>query len=234
VNDEPKIPDFGTGSECVTDNRFFCWDWTKDHWGDTLQPALLQHLKLAVIAIVLGFVLSFAAAVLARNTRWFEGPFGFFSALVYTIPSLALFQLLVPITGLTVTTVEIALVSYTLLIMFRNTLTGLRSVPPDVLEAARGMGLTKLQSFVRVEVPFALPAIFAGVRIATVTTISLATVAGLILPEGLGFPILDGLRTFFKTKFIAAGALAVALALGADALLALAARALTPWTRRAA
>ena len=234
MNDEPKIPDFGAGSECVTENRFFCADWVRDNWTGTLQPALLQHLKLVAIAIAIGFALAFAAAVVAHRRRWFETPFSLFSAVVYTIPSLALFQLLVPITGLTVTTVEIALVGYTLLILFRNTLTGLRAVPADVLEAARGMGLTPAQSFLRVELPFALPAIVAGLRIATVTTISLATVAGLILPEGLGFPILDGLRTFFKTKFVVAGALAVALAVAADALLALAGRALAPWARRPA
>ena len=154
-----------------------------------------------------------------------------FSAFVYTIPSLALFQLLVPVTGLTVTTVEIALVSYTLLILFRNTLAGLQGVPPDVREAARGMGLSRTQTLVRVELPLALPSILAGIRIAAVSTISLATVAAFILPYGLGQPILDGLREFFKTKFIVAGALAVGLALVVDAALVLVGRLPTPWAR---
>ena len=112
-----------------------------------------------------------------------------FADFLYTIPSLALFQLLVPITGLTVTTVEIALVSYTLLILYRNIIEGLRGVPAEVLEAARGMGLTRAQTFVRVELPLAVPAIIAGLRIATVSTISIATVAAFVIPKGLGQPI---------------------------------------------
>ena len=113
----------------------------KSNWSSTLQPALLDHLKLTAIAVVIGFAIAFAAAVLARRLRFFEHPFALFSALLYTIPSIALFQVLVPFTGLTETTVEIALVGYTLLILFRNTLAGFRAVPDDVLEAARGMGL---------------------------------------------------------------------------------------------
>jgi osmoprotectant transport system permease protein len=154
-----------------------------------------------------------------------------FSAVVYTIPSLALFQLLVPVTGLTVTTVEIALVGYTLLILYRNILEGLRGVPPDVLEAARGMGLTRRQTLWRVELPLAVPAIFAGLRVAIVSTIALATVAALVVPEGLGYPIFLALREAFKTEIIVAGGLAVLLALVADGLLVLAERALTPWAR---
>jgi osmoprotectant transport system permease protein len=228
---EPVIPDFGKGSECVTENRLFCPDWVRDNWGSVLQPALVEHVKLTVIAVAIGFVIAFAAALVARRRRWLETPFSLTSALLYTIPSLALFQLLVPFTGIGVTTVEIALVSYTLLILFRNTLAGLRGVPADVLEAARGMGLTRRQTLWRVELPLALPAIVAGLRIAVVTTISLATVAAFVIPEGLGHPIFLALREYFKTEFIAAGALAVALALVADGLLVLAQRALTPWAR---
>jgi osmoprotectant transport system permease protein len=215
----------------VRENRLFCPDWVADHWGDTLQPALVDHIKLTVIAVAVGFVIAFAAALVAHRLNWFETPFGVFAAFLYTVPSLALFQLLVPVTGLTVTTVEVALVGYTLLILFRNILAGLRGVPDDVLEAARGMGLSRRQMLTRVELPLALPATLAGVRIATVTTISLATVAAFVLPEGLGAPIFDGLRTFFTTKLIAAGALAVALALAADGALVLLERALTPWAR---
>jgi osmoprotectant transport system permease protein len=225
----PVIPEFGQGSECVRDNRTFCWDWVQQNWDPILWPRLVEHLQLTAIAVSIGFAIAFVAALLAYRYGWFETPFGVVSGVLYTIPSLALFQLLVPITGLTVTTVEVALVSYTLLILFRNILFGLRSVPAEVLEAARGMGLTRRQTLLRVELPLALPAIVAGIRIATVTTISLATVAAFVLPDGLGQPILDGLRTFFKTKFIAAGALTVALAIAADALLVLAQRALTPW-----
>ena len=227
----PVIPEFGQGSECIRENRTFCTDWVESNWDTILWPRLVEHIQLTAIAVSIGFVIAFAAALLAYRFGWFEGPFGVVSGLLYTIPSLALFQLLVPVTGLTVTTVEIALVSYTLLILFRNILSGLRSVPPDVLEAARGMGLTRTQTLLRVELPLAVPSIVAGIRIAAVTTISLATVAAFVLPEGLGQPILDGLRTFFKTKFIAAGALAVLLAIAVDAALVLTQRAVTPWTR---
>ncbi len=215
----------------MRENRTFCPDWVEANWDSILWPRLLEHVQLTAIAVSIGFVIAFAAALAAYRFGWFEAPFAAVSGLLYTIPSLALFQLLVPITGLTVTTVEVALVSYTLLILFRNILTGLRSAPPDVLEAARGMGLTRTQTLLRVELPLAVPAIVAGIRIATVTTISLATVAAFVLPEGLGQPILDGLRTFFKTKFIAAGALAVLLAIAVDAALVLAQRAVTPWER---
>jgi osmoprotectant transport system permease protein len=138
---------------------------------------------------------------------------------------------LVPVTGLTETTVEIALIGYTLLILFRNTLAGFRAVPEDVLEAARGMGLRGREILWRIEVPLALPSIMAGLRIAVVTIVSLATLAAFVIPEGLGHPIFIALRDYFKTEIIAAGALAVLLALACDALLVLAQRALTPWTR---
>jgi osmoprotectant transport system permease protein len=226
----PVIPDFGTGSKCETENHLFCPSWVGDHWGDTLQPALLQHIELTLIAVAIGFVLAFAAALVAYRHRRADRPIGLFSDFLYTIPSLALFQLLVPVTGLTETTVEVALVSYTLLILYRNILVGLRAVPADAKEAARGMGLTPLQTLVRVELPLATPSIFAGLRIATVSTISIATVAAFVLPKGLGYPIFIGIsQDEFKTEIIAAGGLTILLALAADALLVLAQRALTPW-----
>jgi osmoprotectant transport system permease protein len=231
AQEEPVIPDFGEGSDCVTENRLFCADWVQDNWAGVLQPALIEHVKLTVIAVAIGFVIAFAAALLTHRYRLVERPFVAFSAIVYTIPSLALFQLLVPITGLTVTTVEVALVGYTLLILFRNILEGLRAVPADALEAARGMGLTRNQTLWRVELPLAVPAIMAGLRVAVVSTIALATVAALVIPEGLGYPIFLALREAFKTEILVAGALAVGLALVADALLVLAQRRLTPWAR---
>jgi osmoprotectant transport system permease protein len=154
------------------------------------------------------------------------------AAFLYTIPSLAFFELMVQVTGINRFTAEIALVSYTLLILFRNTLAGLRAVPPDALEAAQAMGLSRRQTLMRIELPLALPPIMAGLRIATVTTISLATVAAYIGAGGLGQPIFDGIQTGFKTEFIAAGVLAIALALAADGLLVVAQRLLTPWARR--
>ena len=136
-----------------------------------------------MIAVAIGFAIAFVAALITHRYRLAERPFVVFSAVVYTIPSLALFQLLVPVTGLTVTTVEVALVGYTLLILYRNVLEGLRGVPADALEAARGMGLTRRQTLWRVELPLAVPAIFAGLRVAVVSTIALATVAALVIPR---------------------------------------------------
>jgi osmoprotectant transport system permease protein len=227
----PVIPNFGEGSHCETNNGWFCTDWVRAHWSDTLQPALVQHIELALIAIGIGFVLAFALALVGFRYRLLDPPIGLAADFLYTIPSLALFQLLVPFTGLTVTTIEIGLVGYTLLILFRNILAGLRSVPDEVLEAGRGMGLTRPQLLLRIELPLALPAIMAGVRIAVVTTISLATVAAYITPLGLGAPIFYGLQTSFTTEFVATGALAVLLAVTADLVLVAAQRLLTPWAR---
>jgi osmoprotectant transport system permease protein len=225
------IPNFGHGSSCVRNNGTFCWDWVKSHWGDTLGPALVQHVVLTLIAIGIGFGISLACALFAHSRGWFERPFATVSGILYTIPSLALFQLLVPITGFTTNTVEIALVSYTLLILFRNTLTGLRSVPEETREAARGMGLSRRQMLWKVELPLAVPAIIAGLRVATVTTISLATIGAFIVDKGLGSPIFHALQSNFTTEQIAAGGLAVALALAADAVLVVTQRVLTPWAR---
>ena len=228
----PTIPEFGRGSDCVRENRTFCPDWVQDHWGDTLQPALLQHIKLAAIAVVLGFAIALGLALLSYRFRPLDAPIGLWTDFLYTVPSLALFQLLVPLTGLTVTTVEVALVAYTLLILYRNISEGLRGVPDEVLEYARGMGLTRGEMFRRVELPLAVPSIVAGLRIATVSTISIATVAAFVIPQGLGRPIFIALdQNVFKTEILAAGALAVGLALAADAALVLAGRALTPWAR---
>jgi osmoprotectant transport system permease protein len=227
----PVIPNFGHGNTCVRDNHTFCWEWVKAHWSDTLGPALVQHIVLTLIALGVGFAISLACALFAHRQGWFERPFAAFSSILYTIPSLALFQFLVPVTDFSTTTAEIALVSYTLLILFRNTLTGLRSVPEETLEAARGMGLSDRQILWKVELPIAVPAIIAGLRVAAVTTISLATIAAYVADKGLGSPIFQALQTNFTTELLAAGGLAVALALTADALLLLAQRLLIPWAR---
>lgn len=229
----PVIPNFGQGDSCVTGDHAFCWGWVKEHWSDTLGPALWQHLELTVIAVVIGFAIAFPLALLAHRYRRLEQPFGAFSALVYTVPSLALFQLLVPFTGITWTTVEIALVGYTLVILFPNIVTGLRSAPDEVIEAARGMGLTRLQVLTRVELPLALPAIVGGLRIAVVSTVAIATIAATLLPKGLGYPIFLALKepTPFKTEIYSAGLLAVALAISADLLLIALRRAVVPWAK---
>ena len=232
----PVIPDFGQASSCVLANRTFCWDWAKDHWSDTLLPALGQHLELTAIAVGIGFVLAFGLALAAHYVRAIEQPIGVVSTLLYTIPSLALFQLLVPITGITITTIEIALVAYTLVVLFPNIVLGLRATPEAVLEAARGMGLTRRQMLLRIELPLAVPAIIGGLRIAVVSTISIATIAAFLLPEGLGHPIFLALRepSPFKTEIYAAGVLTVALALVCDALFVALRHGLAPWTRRTA
>jgi osmoprotectant transport system permease protein len=186
---------------------------------------------MTLIAIAIGFVIAFAAALIAYRWEWFELPFANVSALFYTIPSIAFFQIMVPITGIGWTSIEIALVSYTLLILFRNTLTGLREVPADTREAAEGMGLTRRQTLLRVELPLATPAIIAGLRIATVTTISLATIAAFITPLGLGAPIFSAIQTGANTEFVGASILAIALALLADAGIVLLQRMTTPWAR---
>jgi len=204
------------------------------HWGDTLQPALVQHIELTALAVAIGFALAFPLALVAHRYRRFEHPIGVLSALLYTIPSLALFQILVPFTGLTWTTVEIALVSYTLVILFPNIVEGLHSAPDDVLEAARGMGLTRRQVLMQVELPLAVPAIVGGLRIAVVSTVAIATIAAFVLPDGLGYPIFLALAepTPFKTEIYSAGLLAVALALVCDGLLVGVKRMLVPWARK--
>jgi osmoprotectant transport system permease protein len=228
----PVIPNFGQPSACLKHNGWFCTDWMSKHWGDTLQPALVQHIELTLIAVGVGFAIAFLLALIGFRWRLFDAPLGGLTDLLYSIPSLALFQLLVPLTGLTVTTVEIALASYTLIVLFRNTLTGLQSTPPDVLEAARGMGLSDRQMLLRVRLPLAIPAIMAGLRVAVVLTIAEATVDSFIIPEGLGFQIREGIRTSFSTGILTAGGLAVLLAFAADGLLVLLQRVLTPWSRR--
>jgi osmoprotectant transport system permease protein len=207
------------------------WDWIVDHLDD-IGRQLVEHLQLTLIAVVVGFAISLPLAILAYRRRSLYGPITFVTGLLYTIPSLALFVILIPFTGLSLLTAEIGLVSYTLLILIRNTVAGLRSVPDDVREAARGMGYTPRAMLLRVELPLALPAIFAGIRIATVTTIGLVTVTALIGGGGLGQFILSGLQTFFATPTMVGAVLSVVLALTADWILLVAQSAITPWARR--
>jgi len=233
----PVIPSFGgspSSFSCERKNGLFCTHWFSQNWDSLLWPALRQHVLLTVIAVLVGFVISTALALIAYRQGWLERPVIIVTSILYTIPSLALFEVLtgVPALGLSRTTAEVALVSYTLLILFRNTLTGLREVPDEVRDAAAGMGMGPTKSLLRVELPLALPAIIAGLRIATVTVISLATVASLVDNEGLGVPILDAVsKNVFKTELISAGVLAVLLALLADGLLVGVQRLLTPWSR---
>ncbi|MGH9073328.1 MAG: ABC transporter permease, partial [Acidimicrobiales bacterium] len=226
----PVIPNYGTNNSCVLHNGAFCPSWFTQHWGSLFQPALLQHIELTAIAVSIGFVISFCLAVVAHRRGWLAPPITFVTSVLYTIPSLAEFEIFVAITGITWTTIEIPLVSYTLLVLFTNTLAGLSGVPDEVRDAATGIGLTARQSLLRVELPLALPTIVAGLRVATVTIVSLATVGAYIKPIGLGSVIFNALNNGdFNTQLIGAGALAVLLAIVADLALVLTQRALTPW-----
>ena len=223
------IPIF-SGPQCSPDNPF-CWDWITENWPTILGPSLVQHIYITIIAVVIGLVISVAAALYAFNRNWFAGGLLAFSTFLYTIPSLAFFLMFVPITGLSLTTIEIGLTSYTLLLLFRNTLTGLRTVPRSAVEAAEGMGLTPNQILFRIRLPLALPSIMAGVRVAAVTVISLATIAASVAPLGLGKPIFDAIHTVFRTELVAASVLTIALALATDVIVVGLQRLITPWTR---
>jgi osmoprotectant transport system permease protein len=206
------------------------WDWLAARL-DVLAFRTLEHIWLTVLAVAIGFVISFALALLIRRRPRAYTPITGAASVIYTIPSLALFAALVPITGLSVLTAEIALVGYTLLILVRNTVAGLQGVPADVREAADAMGYAGWQRLWRVDLPLALPVIVGGVRIATVTTVGLVTVAALIGQGGLGALIRDGLRTFFPTLYITGAILSVALAIAADAMFVGLQRRATPWAR---
>ena len=203
-------------------------DWVLDH-RDDLWLAIGEHLWLTFLAVAIGFAISFPLAVYAFRHRRLYTPLAGVTGVLYTIPSLALFAALTPITGLSTTTAEIGLVSYTLLILIRNIVAGLDAVSEDAREAARGMGYTDRQLLWKVEVPLALPAIIAGLRIATVTTIGLVTVTALIGKGGMGYFILLGLRLTFPTAIVLGAVMSVLLAIVADLLLLRAQRLLVPW-----
>jgi osmoprotectant transport system permease protein len=208
------------------------WDWIASHL-DEFAFRLGEHVELTVIAVGVGFVIAFALSLLILRVPRAEGPITWITGTLYTIPSLALFALLIPYTGLTILTAEIGLVGYTLLIFINNIVRGIRGVPADVREAAVGMGYTPREVLWRIELPLAAAVIIAGIRIATVSTIGLVTVTALIGQGGFGFLILIGLQRFFTTELIAGAVLSVALAVVADALLVLLQRRLTPWAQLA-
>lgn len=206
------------------------WDWVGRH-GAEIWLRAREHMLLTALAVVIGAALALPAAVVASRVRVLAKPLLVSAGIIYTIPSLALFALLVPWTGLSRTTALIALTGYTLLILARNALTGLDEVPADVREAAHGMGYSSVRQLLRVELPLAVPAIVAGVRIATVTTIGLVTVTSLIGQGGFGQLILDGYFRDFRTPIVVGSALSVALAVVADLGLLGAQRLVTPWAR---
>lgn len=208
------------------------WDWVGDHL-DEIWQRTVEHVQIALIAIVVGCLLSFVLSVIAVRFRWTFKPITRVGSILYTIPSLALFGLLIPFTGLGLLTAEIALVSYTIFILVSNTVAGLDAVPTPVKEAADAMGYTWWRRLITVEFPLALPTVIAGLRIASVTVIGLVTVAALIGNGGYGALINDGLQRSFPTPIVIGSVLSVAFALLVDGLLAFALWALTPWRRRA-
>jgi osmoprotectant transport system permease protein len=204
------------------------WGWIANHRG-VIQDAALQHIQLTAIAVLGGLLIATPVGLAAWRWRPLRNPVLGVSGILYTIPSLALFAMLVPFTGLSVVTAEIGLIGYTLLILVRNIVVGLDGVPADVREAATGMGYRPFKRLLTVDIPLALPVIVAGLRIATVTTIGLVTVTALLGQGGLGQLILAGLIQDFKTPLVVGAAGSVLLAVAADLLLAGAQRLATPW-----
>jgi osmoprotectant transport system permease protein len=216
-------------ASCISQNKL-CPGWIIDNFDRYTDP-LWQHLYLTVTSVAIGFVIAFALALIARRRRWLVGPIVGLTGILYTLPSLAVFFLLLPITGRGSTTAIIALTAYTLQIIFRNIVLGLQNVPPEARDAGRGVGLTDRQLLWRVELPLAIPDIVAGLRIATTSTVGLATLAVFAGAGGLGEQIVSGSNITFKTGVVVAGGLAVLMAFTLDVVLLLAQRVLTPWRR---
>jgi osmoprotectant transport system permease protein len=219
-------------ARCYVDNSWLCGQYWQDYRPD-LVDATIEHLWITVVSVAVGFLLAVPLALLARRNPTFESIVVGGTTILYTIPSLALFSLLLPFTGLTPTTVVIGLALYSLTILVRNVLAGLRGVDPAVVESARGVGYSNSRLLLRVEVPLALPVIMAGLRIATVSTVALATIGSIVSYGGLGNLLLSAVGNQFKAQIFAASVLCVLLAVVLDLILVLALRLLTPWTRHA-
>jgi osmoprotectant transport system permease protein len=212
--------------------KIFDFGWVAGHLGQ-VGERIVQHLQLTVIPLALGIVIAMVLAVIALRRPITYGPVTLVTGILYTIPSLAAFAVLRPIFGLSLLTAIIPLTTYTLLILFRNFTAGFNAVPAEILEAAEGMGYTRRQRLFRVELPLAVPLIIAGIRLASVTTIGLATVAAVLGDAfgGLGQLITEGIQTFFPTKYLLGAILSVVLAFGADFLFVRFERLVTPWAR---
>jgi osmoprotectant transport system permease protein len=219
-----------TGEDCIADNGV-CLDWIADNFDRYVTP-FWEHVYLTVVSVAIGFVIAFALALVAHRRRWLIAPITQVTGILYTLPSVAVFFLLLPITGRGKTTAIIALVGYSLLILFRNVIAGLENVPADARDAGRGMGLTQRQLTWRVELPLALPEIMAGLRIAVTTTVGLAALAFLAGAGGLGEAIFVDMN--FRSNVLVAGGLAVALAVVLDLLVLGVQRLITPWMKAAA
>lgn len=216
---------------CQATGKLFCFDWAKDNI-DRYGTPTLQHLELVVTSVALGFAVAFALALLAHRRRWLQPPLLAATGVLFTIPSIAFFFLLEPFTGRGRDTAIVALSVYTLQIIYRNTIVGLANVSGAVKDAARGMGLTERQILWKVELPLAAPEIFAGLQIATVSTVAIATLAVFAGGGGLGVPLKSGID--FKTNLILAGGIAFLMAIGFGLILFAIQRLLTPWRRAAA
>jgi osmoprotectant transport system permease protein len=214
---------------CQATDKLFCLDWARENI-DRYGTPTVQHLRLVALAVLFGFVIAFALAILAHRRRWLQPPLLAATGVLYTIPSVAFFFLLLPFTGRGVDTAVIALTAFNLQVIYRNTIVGLANVPDSVKDAARGMGQTDRQVLWRVEVPLAAPEIIAGLRIATVSTVAIATLAKFAGGGGLGDPIFtNGID--FKTNIIIAGGIAILMALAFDVILLTIQRLATPWQR---
>ncbi|SEC28784.1 osmoprotectant transport system permease protein [Nocardioides exalbidus] len=213
-------------------NDWVCLDYVADRQQEILD-ATVQHIGLTVVSVLVGLAIAFPLALAARRLPRLESTILAITTGIYTVPSLALFPLLVPFTGLTATTVVIGLALYALTILVRSLLEGLRSVPDEVRESATGLGYNRTQLLLRVELPLALPVVMAGLRVATVSTVALTTVGSLVAYGGLGNLIKDGVLTNFRAELFTASLLCVLLAVFLDVVLVVAQRMLTPWTRGA-
>ncbi|MCB5182237.1 ABC transporter permease [Streptomyces antimicrobicus] len=219
-------------SSCLVANDWFCWEYVTSR-SQELTDATLQHVWITAVSVVIGVLVSVPLALLARRGRRWAGPVLALTTLLYTIPSLAMFSLLLPVFGLSAAVVVTGLVLYSLTILVRNVMAGLDAVPDDVKEAARGMGYGPLRMLWQVELPLALPALLAGIRIATVSTVALTTVGAIVGKGGLGNLIAPAVTSSFKAQVLTASVLCVLLALVADVALLAVQRLLTPWTRAA-
>ena len=210
-------------------NEVFCFDWARENI-DRFGTPTVQHLQIVVPAILFGFLVAFALALLAHRNRWLQPPLLAATGVLYTIPSIAFFFLLLPVTGFGRDTAIIVLAAYTLQIIYRNTILGLGNVPSATKDAARGMGFTPRQILWRVELPLAIPEIIAGLRVAVVSTIAIATLAVLISAGGLGTQMY-GANLTFPTSIIIAAAIVILMALAIDLILLLIQRFTTPWRK---
>ncbi len=219
-----------TEKTCIQEPSNFCPGWAIDHLNQWVTPTL-QHLVLVGVPVIFGFAISFGMALLAHRWRWLVVPFVSISDALYTIPSLAFFVLLIPLTGLGRTSAFIALTCYTLVFLFRTTDSGINSVPEEVKDAGRGMGLTERQLLWRVELPLAVPTIVAGLRVATVSTVAIASLAVFIDAGGLGTKVYPDIS--FLTQDITTGVILLLLAFALDTTLVIAGRLATPWIKAA-